>query len=682
MLSRRKISEILDWISAIFYHPFITVVINLIVGIALTIVAEKFIESESVRNAFNITIYVIVALATWQTLWLRYEFKQYFKREYIQEIVNSGGKTTRELQAYIVDQYDGKGITTLSPGKDYTLEFSLKGGVLAKNPFSRKLTPVLRMFPSLFLGSPNLQKTEKEISRWVGTAELVDSLDNSNSWGVRGNIAFDTSRINPSTELTEEVQLVLEFREDDAVVFTFDLGSFAVHLLKEQELLSRLIKFEALKKLPPGYDVLNITYNFSTNMVFLPRVLIDLKKRADKEDDIDAIEIAIANIFKDKFRELQDKNFPKKLGLLVYDPEPDEQDLNVSEFLNSILPATKPTASKLEQQVYVSLFQTAEFLSRLDKQHALGICLFGFRQCIHGLNITVIFDLSHLTLAPSLSIDDCVIDKSHLDDLADCSPEYFQKYAPMLAKGLVQSKTDIGSSGYQAADLSSDLPPSLDPLLDKLQNSFDNSQKFGRFVVSEPEITSVWVNLAIFSRELNESHRQKELIQAIFYIINRAKKGYRIDPSNLSIVNLCSEHSGIANELSILWDLDKISKTTYNIPCCNVVISKRGEVTLEPKDQVADSGQSRDVILLIPIDSYVKAIKRVLEYVRGKRNNVISIISLFSIARNWDFVTASEYFDVHPLFQVDPDPKDPLLPHSRRITQRDDVRRLRPWLGQ
>jgi len=573
MFSRRKIFEIPDWISAIFYHPIITALINLIVGIALTIVAEKFIESESVRNAFNITIYVLIALATWQTFWLRYEFKQYFRREYIQEIVNLGGKTTRELQAYIIDQYDGKGITTLSPGKDYTLEFSLKGGVLVKNPFSRKLTPVLQMSPPLFLGDPNLQKTEKGISIWVGTAELVSSLDNSNSWGVKGSIAFDTSRINPSAELTEEIQLVLEFREDDTVVFTFDLGRFTVHLLKEQELLSRLIKFGALKKLPPGYDVLNITYNFSTNIVFLPRVLIDLKKSADTEDDIDAIEVAIVNIIKDKFREIQEKNFQKKLGLRVYDPEPDEQDLNISEFLNNL---TKPTASKLEQQVYVGLFQTSEFISKLDEQHALGICLFGFRQCIpNGLNLTVIFDLSHLTLAPSLSIDDCVIDKSHLYELADCSPEYFQKYAPFLAKGLVQSKFDIGSSEFRAADLSSDLPSSLDSLLDKLQNSFDNSQKLGRFVVSEPEITSVWVNLAIFSRELNESQRQKELIQAIFYIIDRAKKGYRIDRSNLSIVNLCSEHSGIANELSILWDLDNISKTTYNLDFGQIMMNSR-----------------------------------------------------------------------------------------------------------
>ena len=63
-------------------------------------------------------------------------------------------------------------------------------------------------------------------------------------------------------------------------------------------------------------------------------------------------------------------------------------------------------------------------------------------------------------------------------------------------------------------------------------------------------------------------------------------------------------------------------------------------------------------------------------------NNIIAIISLFSIARNWDFVTASDFFDVHPLFQVDPDPQDPLLLHSHRITQRADVRRLRPWLGQ
>jgi len=62
MFSRRKIFEIPDWISAIFYHPIITALINLIVGIALTIVAEKFIESESVRNAFNITIYVLIAL--------------------------------------------------------------------------------------------------------------------------------------------------------------------------------------------------------------------------------------------------------------------------------------------------------------------------------------------------------------------------------------------------------------------------------------------------------------------------------------------------------------------------------------------------------------------------------------------------------------------------------------------
>jgi len=69
--------------------------------------------------------------------------------------------------------------------------------------------------------------------------------------------------------------------------FTFGLGKFIVHLLNKQELLSKLIGFGALKKVPPGYDVLKITHDYYfTNIVFLPQVLINLKKDRDTEDKV------------------------------------------------------------------------------------------------------------------------------------------------------------------------------------------------------------------------------------------------------------------------------------------------------------------------------------------------------------------------------------------------------------
>jgi len=683
MLSRKKIS---DRMGAFYYYPINTVVVNLVIGIILFIVGQKFIYSASVQLEFTLLLFAIEAAVTILIFWFRYEFKQYFRREYIQEIVSAGGKTTRELHAYIVDKYDGKGITTLFPGKDYILEFNLKGGVLAKNLLSRKLTPRLRMFPALFLGNQNLQKLEKETSMWDGTSEIVSSSDDSNSWGVKGSIAFDTSKLNPSTKLTEEIQLVLEFWEDETVVFTFGLGKFIVHLLNKQELLSKLIGFGALKKVPPGYDVLKITHDYYfTNIVFLPQVLINLKKDRDTEDKVDEVEVAIANMIQDEFQELQ-KNSREKLSLLVYDPEPYEQDLNVPEFLNNILSATnliKPTTSKLRQEVvYVSTFQTPEFLSKLDKG-ASGICLFGFKQFIpKGFNLTVIFDLSNLTLPPISSIDDCVINKPDLYELIDCSPKYFKDHASKLEKELSKTGITTKLSANQGVDISSCSSWSLDDLLSELQKPFDNSQKKGRFVISEPGITKIWVNLAIFSNKLNEINLRNKLIQSIFLLIDLAKKNYTIHPDNLIIVNLCSEQSGISNELSTLWNLDQISEATYKIPCYNVVIdSKNGEVTLESKGDVATSGQlkDKDVILLVPLDSYVKVIKKVLEYVRGQEINVIAIISLFSIATNWDFATASEFFDVLPLFQVDPNLKGQHH-HRSRITQRDDIRRLRPWL--
>jgi hypothetical protein len=695
MLSRKKIS---DRIGAFYYHPISILVVNLIVGVIIFVVGQIFIDSESVRTAFTWLLVAFEAAATIVIYWFRYEFRRYFRQEFIQEIVSLDGRTTRDLQVNIVHKDNGKGITTLYPGKEYIVNFNVKGGLLFKNPLSRKLTPALQVIPPLFLRNINPQKAEKDVSTWIGSVEPDASFEHSNSWSVKGKIPFDTSKINPNIKPAKEVRLVLEFREGDTIVFMFELGKFVVHLMDEQDMLSTLIKLGALKKIPPGYNVLPITDEFFTNIVFLPQVLIDKKRAPDTEDEAEEVEAAIASRINDKFQELQQRNSQKTLGLLMYGPEPSEQDLNHPEFMNSVVSApylVKPIPSKPEeQQVYVSIFQTTEFLSRLVKEHSLGICVFGFKQRIPvGVNLSVIFDLSNIVIEQSIMpADECVINKFDLDKLVDCSEEHFQKYGPSLAKKLSPPKPEAEFTVDQEADVPSNSSLSLDILLGHLQNPFDKSQKRGHFVVSEPELTELWVNLAIFSSELNK-HRlnkpdlRKELIQAIFYVIDGAIKDYHIDRKNLSIVNLCSKHSGIANELNILWNLDQISKAKYNIPCYNVAIdSKSGEVTLEPElePEYEDTGsvQSRDVILLIPLDTYVKVIKRVLEHVRRQKINVISVISLFSIATNWGFVTASEYFDVYPLFRVDPDPKNQDHYHSRRITQRDDVRRLRPWLNQ
>lgn len=89
--------------------------------------------------------------------------------------------------------------------------------------------------------------------------------------------------------------------------------------------------------------------------------------------------------------------------------------------------------------------------------------------------------------------------------------------------------------------------------------------RYGRFVNSEPAITSYWVNLGIFSEALHIAGVQDALEKTIISVIDLAIQSYAINDEGLFILNLCSRGSGIADELPILWDFQHPSLPTRTV---------------------------------------------------------------------------------------------------------------------
>ena len=372
----------------------------------------------------------------------------------------------------------------------------------------------------------------------------------------------------------------------------------------------------------------------------------------------------------------------------MYDAQTSDSDLNLPAFLENVLASSNvrtSVTSKIKRPVLIGLFQSPAYLSHLEKEHAFGICVFGFKQCVPtDQKVNVIIDLSDMTSSPSLSNEQYSLGKSELMQLANSSSEHFRKNAPELSKQLEQTDFNIDFQNSGTVDVSSNLLSSLrerkiplKELLTRLKYAERESLQNGRFVVSEPDITATWVSLAIFEKKLVERERQGELVEAVFQVIEGCVRGYNVNPEKISIVNLCTKDSGISNELSILWNIDKISKDIYDIPCSNVLFDEKDKtVVLQDEDEFSE----RDVILLVPLDSYAGLIGLVLNHLRKLHSNVILIISLFSISKYWSYLTPSDFFDVAWLFRVESDLQDPFQINLRLITESTKHQVLRPTL--
>lgn len=226
----------------------------------------------------------------------------------------------------------------------------------------------------------------------------------------------------------------------------------------------------------------------------------------------------------------------------------------------------------------------------------------------------------------------------------------------------------------------------LDNALKVVQMYAENSLKRGIFLTSEPEITYDWVDLGIFQHSITSANLQDHLIDTIFWVVECCIEGYRINRGDVTIVNMCSKYSGIANELKMFHDLsDSEQEKPHKIPICDVKIGRSIntiDIKIESHEDLSTPLEHREVVLLVPVDSYVTEIAKTLEFLRGHANIVTCVVSLFSVAKTWDYVTATDYFDVIPLFRVRSSPAgQPGTNSIQRLTNLDSFRQRRPWFS-
>jgi len=358
-----------------------------------------------------------------------------------------------------------------------------------------------------------------------------------------------------------------------------------------------------------------------------------------------------------------------------YDPEFYENELNFPPLMDSMLAViTSPQQSGPTDKVLVAIYQTREFTMRLEKERGFGICLFGFSPIVSS-DVHVLFDLHRLELNHAETGNPCQVDQAGLERLAESSKEFFETYAPQLSATLTRKpKEQILQRQSPSVSLAPRDPEPqseiLENLLELVRMPAQTSVRHGCFVDSEPAVTLYWVNLGIFTDALYEAGVGDALKKAVISVIDRAIRSYSVNPKDLFILNLCSRDSGIADELPILWDFQH-----HSLPTGGVSIDRHSKAVNLP-DQITDITVTGKIIILTPFDSYAGILKTVLQAVRACNNAIICIVSLFSMAKTWDYLSASHYFNVIPLFRVHPDYPTGLIP----LTRMSDYRCSKPWL--
>ncbi len=200
----------------------------------------KHVPSDCATVTLAIAAFGFFAVS--QTYLLTANFHHYITRELLTDLSSSQGRLTRRVVI-------GKDFKEIHPGDEYVVEFLIEGKQLIPVPIPKTLTPVLRMEPPLFRGCA--EGSGEHFSVWHGQP-IPCSLKENGTWELRGQVKFDTHRINPTTEMSSAVALKLGFRGENSLLFDLELGRIPVHLLTRNEVFRNLIRLKVLKKLPPG----------------------------------------------------------------------------------------------------------------------------------------------------------------------------------------------------------------------------------------------------------------------------------------------------------------------------------------------------------------------------------------------------------------------------------------------
>lgn len=656
------LKKIIRWL---FAYRLTIILFQLLGSIVLIYLTNIWITDQAIQIVASLGLLGIGFLAASQTYLLTEEFRRYITYELLKNLASSQGKTINRVTI-------NKNFKEIVPGSDFRIEFMVEGEQLIRIPLSKKVVPILRMKPALFKG--NTDEPNDQFCTWRGSP-ITCNLKRNGSWDLRGQINFDTCKINPKITVANFAELNLSFHEDNDLLFDLELGHVPLRLISPSEIFQDLIRLEVLKKIPSGFHVLAISrdHDFHTNLIFLSRRFQELKLDKKYSDRVNRLEVAIAHLINEIFATLEKIHPLKKLDLTRYDePEPYESELNFLPLLDSLFAAINiPQQTETTDKVLIAIFQSREFVMRLGD--GLGICLFGFSKIVSS-NIYVVFDLCQLKLEYDAG-NPCRIEQTLLELLSESSKAFFERYAPQLSitltskpkEYILQGKSAIVSSESKEPKFQSETFENLLPLIPA-----QTSMKSGWFVNSEPVITSRWVNLAVFSDALDKTNTQDILKKAVKDIIDRVTQNYNVDKEHLFILNLCSQNSGIADELSVLWDFQHPLITTMTVE-----IDRRSKYINLP-DQITNINIRKEIIILSPFDSYVSTLKSVIRAVRSRNNIIVCTISLFSTAETWDYVSTSDCFDVIPLFRVNPDYLTGLTP----LTEMLDYKRTKPWLFQ
>ncbi|MFX0107696.1 MAG: hypothetical protein ACFE7R_05410, partial [Candidatus Hodarchaeota archaeon] len=622
------LNKMLEWLRALFSNRSFQVLVLQVLGtIGLIYLTEIWMQNPDIQLIAELGIAAFGFFAVSQTYLLTTDFHRYITRELLTELASSQGRFIRRV---VID----KDFKEIHPGDECTVQFLIEGKQLIQVPVPKMLTPVLRMEPPLFKG--NVEDADEQFSIWHGQP-LPCNLKEDGTWELRGQVKFDTHKISPTTEASSVVALNLGFRGENGLLFDLELGCIPVHLLTRHEVFRDLIRLGVLKKLPPGHHVLAVSPDsqFHTNLILLSKRLYELGSEEEYGDQVRGLEAAMARFINEAFTEIIVQH--PRLELAKYESQPYESEVNFSALLDNVLTViTYPSTARPTGRILVAIYQTREFVMQLEREGGFGICLFGFGP-IAPSNVQVVFDLCQLKLNHDEAGNPCQVDLSELKQLADSSREYFERYATRLIATLTKKQHSDRSQGGQSTGALSTPKTSerasreLEPVLSLIQPSANTSLRYGCFVSSEPITTSYWINLGIFEDALYKANVQNALREAIIFVVDRCTQTYEINTERLCIINLCSEHSGIANELPTLWQFKHPRFPTYAVG-----IDQETKSVKLPYE-VTDINLPKEVILLVPFDSYVSTLGTVLQTLRDYKNSVICIVSLFSMAETWDY---------------------------------------------
>ncbi len=614
------------------------------------------------------------------------EFNQRLTHDLLSGLVSTQGTIVKHAEASLSSR-------EIRPGGPYTMRYRIIVESITQSFSSPAVTPRLRMYPRLFVGA--MDDPSQDCSVWLG--DTPKWVPDQNQWRLEGRISFDTSRlVTEDAKLdVQRVNLLLDFTG-----LSFDLAIYdvPVHLFSKAEILQHLIRLNMLKKLPPSHHVLRVSRSRDeprdlrdigsaedchTNIMFLSRLFEEIKQNNSEDTPlVTNIEASISHLIAREFRAIQEEGQAtgRIFQLLKYRhkeaKDQYEEDLNCSDLLVSMLSLIPtPTRAEATNEVWVTLYQTSGFLAHVGQEPA--ICVFGFTSSTPK-NVRVIFDLNSLTTADAIP-NTHKMSQDELKQLAYIPERLFNNYAPTLLKKLQEPTTE--------QKIYNNLPPDkpLSDILSTLLPYARRSLRYGCFINSERALTDYWVNLGIFGRSLSLDNKQDVLGQAVYAAVDKLATQHNVRPDAGCILNLCTEESGIADELLILTRFRYKSYPTVNVRITSdnsVIMSfpesdpTEGQIVTLPK-RFQDDNIKEEIILLVPFDSYVSKLEAVVREIRRHNNSIIGIITLFSTAKRWDYLSARSHFDIIPLFRID----DDIMPESLSpLTEMLDYKKLKPWL--